>query len=480
MAHLNQFKFCERTSALFPQFFNDVKVLDIGSMDINGNNRIHFKNSMYTGIDIGEGPNVDLICSGHLFSAVQNSEKFNTVISTECFEHDCYYKETIENVLNNLLLPGGMFIFTCATEGRPEHGTTRTSPYDSPFTNDYYKNLTEEDIGEAIDIEKYFSDYSFSVSDETFDLYFWGIKRREIVDAVILTNTKDENYFRMTKETILSLKGSSNIADFNILVVESNTSSFHKESYEKLGCSVILNNKKFSFSDSINYGLNHCKSRLVCLLNNDIILTRKWFDNIYLNTGRDNMICVYSTLDPYLGLEFRENSLIEGYKPHNTHSGWCHVIDTSILGENKYLSDDFDVWFMDDDFCMRLQSLGLKQVLVRDSVVYHKSASSRSLIKDNEQKTNSDRFKFFEKYKNDVRIHHCLFYDDCTKIEFESFSERDLNVKISGDAIYENKLKVSPGALYFISFGRADQITIKMEDAVNGFVILEKDLKKYL
>lgn len=44
------------------------------------------------------------------------------------------------------LRPGGLFLFTCASEGRPEHGTKATSPQDSPFTTNYYKNLTEADI----------------------------------------------------------------------------------------------------------------------------------------------------------------------------------------------------------------------------------------------------------------------------------------------------------------------------------------------
>jgi hypothetical protein len=35
-----------------------------------------------------------------------------------------------------VLRPGGVLILTCATTGRHEHGTTRTSPAMSPSTND--------------------------------------------------------------------------------------------------------------------------------------------------------------------------------------------------------------------------------------------------------------------------------------------------------------------------------------------------------
>jgi hypothetical protein len=67
---------------------------------------------------------------------------------------------------------------SCATTGRPEHGTKRTSPQDAPLIEwDYYKNLTEEDFREAFDLDKMFSKYEFSTNSQPYDLYFYGIKK---------------------------------------------------------------------------------------------------------------------------------------------------------------------------------------------------------------------------------------------------------------------------------------------------------------
>lgn len=177
MAHQQQRDFFEKVRFLKPDLFNDCKVLDLGSLDINGNNRHLFNNYTYIGVDIGEGRNVDVVCRNHEY---KSDEKFDVVISSECFEHDEFWDKSIENGIS-LLKEGGLFTFTCATTGRPEHGTKRTSPRDSPFTssldNDYYMNLTEEDVRTAIDLDKYFSEYEFEVNDGTHDLYFWGIKR---------------------------------------------------------------------------------------------------------------------------------------------------------------------------------------------------------------------------------------------------------------------------------------------------------------
>jgi len=175
MAHREQSQWCELVKYAHDEFFVGTSVLDIGSLDINGNNRYLFEQCNYTGIDIGEGKNVDVVCSGHLF---KSDDLFDVVISTECFEHDEHWELTLKNVINNLLKDGGLFLFSCAAPGRPEHGTKRTSPKDSPFTNDYYRNLSEADIRSVLDCDEVFSNYKFKTRiDFPQDLYFYGIKK---------------------------------------------------------------------------------------------------------------------------------------------------------------------------------------------------------------------------------------------------------------------------------------------------------------
>jgi SAM-dependent methyltransferase len=175
MAHREQREWCELVKYAHDEFFVGTNVLDIGSLDINGNNRYLFEQCNYTGIDIGEGKNVDVVCSGHLF---KSDDLFDVVISTECFEHDEHWQQTLNNVINNLLKDGGLFLFSCAAPGRPEHGTKRTSPKDSPFTNDYYRNLSEADIRSVLDCDAIFSNYKFKTRiDFPQDLYFYGIKK---------------------------------------------------------------------------------------------------------------------------------------------------------------------------------------------------------------------------------------------------------------------------------------------------------------
>ncbi len=181
MAHMQQKDFCEQVKHDFPQYFTGVLVLDIGSLDINGNNQYLLDaDCVYLGIDVAQGKNVDIVCQAYLLKLPDST--FDVIVSTECLEHDRYYIETLDNI-QRLLKPGGLFVMTCATTGRAEHGTLRTTPNDAPLLQqvdiewaDYYKNITEDDVRTAINVDDIFSDYSFSICEETHDLYFYGIK----------------------------------------------------------------------------------------------------------------------------------------------------------------------------------------------------------------------------------------------------------------------------------------------------------------
>jgi SAM-dependent methyltransferase len=181
MAHGQQQNFFSKVKESFPKYFRDVKVLDIGSLDINGNTKHFFKHPFYyVGVDLSEGNNVNVVCPGHLYDS---GFLFDVVMSSECFEHDMYYARTIQNMIR-LLKSNGLMIFTCASTGRPEHGTLRSTPSDAPFLSNidekwanYYKNLTEDDIRAVINIDDIFSSYNFEYEPTSCDLYFWGIKK---------------------------------------------------------------------------------------------------------------------------------------------------------------------------------------------------------------------------------------------------------------------------------------------------------------
>ena len=104
----------------------DLSILEIGSLDINGSVRPIFKpfQVTYTGIDMQEGPGVDIVVDAAKFI---NFEDYDVVVCAEVFEHTPYWPQIIQNTYNNLR-PGGIFIATMAGEGRYPHSAIDENP----------------------------------------------------------------------------------------------------------------------------------------------------------------------------------------------------------------------------------------------------------------------------------------------------------------------------------------------------------------
>lgn len=177
VSHPEQLAFFTEIARANPDLIAGARVLEIGSYDVNGSVRKIFSGSGdYVGVDLHEGPGVDRVGFGH--EVADADATFDMAISGECFEHDPHWQETIANMVR-LVRPGGLVAFSCASRGRPEHGTSRTDRTLSPGTQsvglDYYRNLTEADFA-ALPLSEWFDVHAFWYVDTNFDLYFAGVR----------------------------------------------------------------------------------------------------------------------------------------------------------------------------------------------------------------------------------------------------------------------------------------------------------------
>jgi SAM-dependent methyltransferase len=140
--HTEARQWVEKILECLPKFSN---VLEVGSYDVNGSikpvvQRISGAPN-YTGIDLREGPGVDIVVDGAEYDFDQ---KFDAVISCETLEHAPNADEVIANAYR-LLKRGGYFVATMATHPR------------SPHTNDgdklvngfeFYRNISPWELAE--------------------------------------------------------------------------------------------------------------------------------------------------------------------------------------------------------------------------------------------------------------------------------------------------------------------------------------------
>ena len=178
MAHADQFEFVGLIKKHFPTAFAGGKVLEVGSLDINGSVRSFFAADSYTGVDVAEGPGVDEVCQGQLVDHPTGA--FDVVISCECMEHNPYWVETLSNMFR-MTKPGGLVIISFATTGRAEHGTSRTAGSDSPLSIsigwEYYRNISMSMFKRSFGFDYWFDDFVMLPNWHNCDLYFVGVKK---------------------------------------------------------------------------------------------------------------------------------------------------------------------------------------------------------------------------------------------------------------------------------------------------------------
>jgi hypothetical protein len=160
--HKNVKDFFKSIRKVLPRYFWFKDVLDVGSRDINGNNKWLFNFCNYTGVDEVKGKNVHLVMRIHEFAE-------RTMMDYDV-EHDQYCIQSLK-AMYDLLKPGGLLIITAAGKNRARH------------MDGYYKNVTKEMLMEGLQPDVYFGVYGIIENAYPSDIYFFGIKgfNRELI-----------------------------------------------------------------------------------------------------------------------------------------------------------------------------------------------------------------------------------------------------------------------------------------------------------
>lgn len=98
------------------------KVLDVGSLDVNGNIKNFFtdRGYKYLGCDMRKGKNVDVVVNGHDLKKRFKRNSFDMVVCFDTLEHDDRFWLTVAN-MRYVLKPGGWLILGAPSNRHPRH-----------------------------------------------------------------------------------------------------------------------------------------------------------------------------------------------------------------------------------------------------------------------------------------------------------------------------------------------------------------------
>lgn len=134
------------TRVLTPEMIEGKKVLEVGSLDVNGTLRYHIINmrpAKYIGVDQTSGPGVDHVMFAEDVMRKIGREKADVVICTEVLEHSKNWETVVAN-LKGVLKPEGYLLCTTRSEGFPFHD--HTGDYWRYSLDDFRKIFCDLDI----------------------------------------------------------------------------------------------------------------------------------------------------------------------------------------------------------------------------------------------------------------------------------------------------------------------------------------------
>lgn len=170
MAHAEQMDFVRGLRSRFPADFRRRKVLEVGSLDVNGTVRPFFERCEYVGLDVQAGPGVDVVLGKDAWDWDEQAEEWDVVISCEMLEHSETWADDVAR-MTACLRSGGLLILTAAGVGRPEHGTPATG---ETWGLAYYGNVVGEALLTALGGEMEFEHWGMEFDGGHCDIRFWG------------------------------------------------------------------------------------------------------------------------------------------------------------------------------------------------------------------------------------------------------------------------------------------------------------------
>lgn len=230
-----------------------------------------------------------------------------------------------------------------------------------------------------------------------------NLKHKEVSILTLTYNAVD-----YTKEFISSVQQHSTL-DYELLVIDNNSSdgtasyltSIEKK-YENIR--VIMNKENIGFPAAINQGILECNGKYIVIVNNDIVVTKRWLERLIEVAESDSRIGLVGPISNEVsGLQMDENAkyktiddmhkyavlVSEKNKGEVLHfpriAFLCTLIKKEVIEKIGGLDERFTPGnYEDDDFCLRAQLAGFKTVIAKDVFIHH--FGSKSFKADGEKK----------------------------------------------------------------------------------------------
>ncbi len=225
------------------------------------------------------------------------------------------------------------------------------------------------------------------------------------VSVVVVTY----NNLELTKACLASIDAHSYYGNLEVIVVDNASSDGTREYLAEWvsGASdrkIIANEQNKGFAAANNQGLATATGDYLVLLNNDTFVTPGWIRTLARHLERNRTIGLIGPVTNNIGNEAKidisygnmDEMLTESAKYTRRHIGqlyplrtaafFCVMMPRAVYESVGGLDESFGRgFFEDDDYCRRIEQVGLRIVCAEDVFVHHHLSASFSKIKQQER-----------------------------------------------------------------------------------------------
>lgn len=244
------------------------------------------------------------------------------------------------------------------------------------------------------------------------------------------------NAIKYTKQCITSVLTNTSY-NYELILINNGSSDGTRKYFQNLKRNLKTNkylnkitilqfNKNLGVAKALNLGIELSIGKYVCYLNNDVIVSKDWLNNLTDKLNKNNKIAIIGTLfNAYedkklvktIEKDTNEISRIANFislknknklKKAKTIHGLCMLIRKNIFKKVGLFNENFYPCFGEDiEFCNRVKKAGYILADAKDVFVFHywnKSVRSKEFNKENysiEEVMNTIRKKYSipKKYK---------------------------------------------------------------------------------
>ena len=270
------------------------------------------------------------------------------------------------------------------------------------------------------------------------------------------------NNSHLTKNCINSIRKYTSNDSYELIIVDNNSTDDTVEylkSQDDLIC--IFNEENKGFAGGCNQGIDASSGENILLLNNDIIVTPNWIDNMVTALYSDSSIGAVGPVTNYCS-NFQQINLPvtpdmntdEFFSFFNTSNpskweerlrliGFCMLIKKEVVDKIGHLDELFAMGnYEDDDYSLRIRKIGYRLLLCKDTFIFHVGSASFSKLKW--EKYNNilieNRAKFINKWNIDPN-HIMPIRKDITNL-IKEYNKEDLSLLYIGCSSCSNLLDI--------------------------------------